>query len=227
MGDFNQIAQSILAQLATVWRTPVSFFAALIASWFLIRWHINGQFETRISNSQSTIDLQDRQLQDYKDKLDGATPDAAKARIDALEERIDQILTKVAAVTPRQATAEQRQVLAAALDPFHGSLVSIASDAASADAAQISHGLTAAFNAAGWQVENAMVLGLGNPPMSGIGLIVPTPELLTPQQEAIAQAFRAAGLKFDLQAGNSRPRSPLDQRPAPVAEIVLTNRLQD
>ena len=42
----------------------------------------------RAGQQDRQIELQDRQLADYRDKLKGATPEEAKAKIDALEDKV-------------------------------------------------------------------------------------------------------------------------------------------
>lgn len=223
----KQIAQSVLDQFVTVIAAPVPFLAAVIASWFIIRWYIRGQFDTQLNNGKSTIELLERQLQEYKDKTGGDTPDAVKTRIDALEQRIAEMVPKLAAMGPRKVAADQRQLMVPLLDPFKDQCIEIASDAASADAAQMSKGLVAAFNSAGWITQTSMVMGIGNPPPTGVGLTVDDTARLTPAQSAVAGALNAAGIAFDLRSGPMRMRPHMDGRPVPIAEIVLTTRLED
>jgi hypothetical protein len=55
-----------------------------------------------LASKDAQIQLQDRQITDYKEKLQGATPDQAKARIDDLENRLKR-------VEPRGLTDEQKR----------------------------------------------------------------------------------------------------------------------
>jgi hypothetical protein len=229
--DFKNLAQSVWDQFVTVWNTPVPFIAVAIALWFGMRWYFKSQHETRAANSDSTVKLLERQLQEYKDKTGTDTADAVKARIDALEGRIAEMTPQLAAVQPRKVSAEQRQRMAAILDVFRGESVEIASDAASADAPQLGKGLVAAFNASGWTVHTPMVLGvMGNLP-TGIGIKVLDPDNLTPPQRAIVSAFQAAGIDFDFLQGAPRGLPSFlshgSQRQPPVAEITLTSALRE
>lgn len=225
--DFDQAAQTIGRQFMTAWNAPVPFLAAMAAGWFVLRWYLKGQYETRISNAESTIALRNAQLQDYKDKLSGATPDEAKARMDALESRLDHMGPQIAALAPRRVGPEQRQMIVTALDAFRGCAIVIAADGASPDASQLSKGLTAAFNSAAWHVQSAMVMGIANPPPSGVGFLVENPSHLTPQQNSVVEALRAAGLDFDLQASAPQQHHELLGKPSPIGEILLTTRLHD
>jgi hypothetical protein len=48
-----------------------------------------GIYSIRLANKDGEISLLTRQRDDYKDKLGGASPDQAKAKIDTLEKRIE------------------------------------------------------------------------------------------------------------------------------------------
>jgi hypothetical protein len=58
---------------------PIPFFIALVIAaaliWIAIGWSHSGV----LSAKNVQIELQDRQLSDYRDKLKGATPEEAKA----------------------------------------------------------------------------------------------------------------------------------------------------
>jgi hypothetical protein len=219
----DDITKWITGEWAVIAHAPVTFLASILVAAFLIWKIIQWQYGVQLTNTKSTLTLRDAQLQDYKDKLSGATPDEAKARMDALETRLDEIVPRIAALGPRRISSAQRQAMVPFLDRFRGSTVDICSDAASADAAQMSKDLSAAFNAAAWQVRTSMVMGLGMPPVSGIGIMTTNPNDLTDQQKAIIDAFQAAGLNFDMQLGPP-PHQELGQQ---FAGILLTNRLHD
>jgi hypothetical protein len=72
---------------------PKTFLAILLAiivvTWFVIHWFYKGTLNSK--NAQ--IELQDRQLNDYREKLKGATPDEAKATIDDLRDKARVIIT--------------------------------------------------------------------------------------------------------------------------------------
>ena len=53
------------------------------AIWVVINWSYSGV----LASKTGQIELQDRQLSDYREKLKGASPEQAKARIDTLEEQ--------------------------------------------------------------------------------------------------------------------------------------------
>lgn len=213
--DIDNLAKSIWAQFVTVWETPVPVIAAGIAIWFLLRWYFSGTYKTRLDNAKSTKELLERQLQEYRDKLSGASPDEAKARLDALEARLD-------GLSPRRLSSDQRNVLSAALDKFSGSPVDIYQDMGVPDARRLSQDIGAAFNAARWDVTTPSIMGLNSPPISGIAIKVSNSENLTEAQAAIVDAFKKAKLEFDLQTGEPRPTRP--EGPLAVAAITVSNR---
>jgi hypothetical protein len=215
--DFDEFAATIGRQFVTALNAPVPFLAAVLAVGILMRWYFANSYATRINNGISTEKLLERQLQEYKDKTGGETPDAVKARIEALEQRIGEI-------GPRKISLSQRQSIATILSPFKGAIVEVTSDAGSADAAQMSKGLVSAFNSAGWEVQISLALGLGNPPPSGVSLRVPDPSNLSPEQDAIARAFRSCKIEFDCQTEPFRDRFPIAN---PSAVVILTTRLED
>ena len=66
-----------------------TFFVILVlmvgAVWAAFNWSYGGV----LASKNGQIELQDRQLADYKQKLDGATPEQARAKIEALEHTIN------------------------------------------------------------------------------------------------------------------------------------------
>lgn len=78
----------LFEQWAAVTAAPIPFTIAIVIAatviWFVIGWIYGGV----VASKNAQIELQDRQLADYRDKLKGATPDEAKAKIDALERTI-------------------------------------------------------------------------------------------------------------------------------------------
>jgi hypothetical protein len=189
----------------------------LIVSWIVILWLARWRCRSRIENLQTLTDLREAQLQDYKDKLNGASPDQARTRMEALESRLFEVLSQVASLAPRTLTDRQRRAALAALDRFRGSRIKILSDAAAPDVKPLADALTATFNGAAWHVETGIALEAADSPPTGIALLVPDPARLTPPQQSIAEALRDAGLAFDLS-----PRiAGADKGHA--AHILLTN----
>jgi hypothetical protein len=78
----------IAQEWAVIQSAPLSFITvcaiAAAGIWIIVR----GIYSIRLANKDGEISLLTRQRDDYKDKLGGASPDQAKAKIDALEKRL-------------------------------------------------------------------------------------------------------------------------------------------
>ena len=172
-----------LTALKSVWGP---FLIAAVIVGVLVYKFLDHQFRNRLDSKDSLLTLKDAQLADYMAKLSGATPDEARARIDALEER-------VARISPRRLKPDQRATLVKQLTGLDAS-INIVSDAA-ANVSGFVKDLQEAFSAAGWQVNRGgMVVGIANPPPSGLHLA------FTQENqkfgERVEQAFRTAGIGF-------------------------------
>jgi hypothetical protein len=175
----------------------IAFIVVAVPSiWLVLNW----SYRTRIENFQARLGSKDeqiaslqRQRDEYKNKLSGASPDEAKARIEALERRLIQ-------VEPRRLAAEQREIIVRVLRSALGEAhtVQVAYDAACADCNGYAAEVGAAIGAApGWTPINAMVMG---PRMqSAKGLAVLVPDLNNPGQTAslLMRAFSEAGVAFE------------------------------
>ncbi len=183
MGDF-------IAQLEMLWplimSAPWAFVALsailLVAGWAAGRF----MFGERVETLKSRIADRDEKIADYKAKLDGASPDEAAKLIADLERRL-------AAIEPKSLTGSEYNRLKAALQTVRGA-VSIQHDGTSSASKKLHSQIATAFIEAGWMVEMPMVMGISNPPLSGIGI---TPRPGAKNLEIILQAFRSAGIQFD------------------------------
>ena len=143
-------------------QAPATFAMALAILGGLIWGAMSWSYSSQIANLQSRLSLKDDQIADYKTKLEGATPDEAKRRLDALE-------LQVKALSPRRLTEEQKGKIGQSLKGSLGS-IQIIQDMGAPDAKAYTADLALAFQAAGWAVALPAVLGLGNPPPSGVAL---------------------------------------------------------
>jgi hypothetical protein len=97
----------ILGEFRMIANAPVSYIVAVLGAALLIWIALGWRYDAIINNKDSEITLLKSQRDDYRDKLGGASPDQAKARIDDLERRIG----------PRYPlTADQEKKLGAALE---------------------------------------------------------------------------------------------------------------
>jgi hypothetical protein len=194
-----QWMQDLTAGWPMIMANLPTFFvlAALITGvvWWLMDWRYGGVIAGRdgaIANRDSEIALLKGQRDDYKDKLKGATPDQAKARIDALEARF-------ASLEPRRLTTSQRAGLIARLTSRMGDVpaITIVSET-SGDSLQFAADFASVFRASGtWNVSEGSFMGLGSRPMSGVAVRITDP----PSRAAtvVMNALRSEGIGFDIQ----------------------------
>jgi hypothetical protein len=147
-----------------------TFFVILVlilgAVWWLMDWRYGGI----ITNRDSEIALLKGQRDDYKDKLSGATPDQAKAKIEALESRLATLEPRLAAVEPRGLTVAQRAAMIARLSPPVGTTPTIVIvGEAAGDSPQFAADFSSVFGSSGgWNVQELTAMGLGYRPATGI-----------------------------------------------------------
>lgn len=208
----QELADYVLGEFAVIGEAPVAFFVSVLLAggliWRTVEWH----FKTRLENSASTQALLERQLADYRDKLDGATPQEARAKIEALE-------TRVNVLEGPRLTEDQKNKMRPWLSAHRGNMIHLTQDSASASAQVFCRQVSDLFRQEGWNVRNPMVLGIGNPPKTGLALTVKDPEQMTLAQQAIASALTAAGIKFDIQKGGGGHPAGNQE---PIAELLFT-----
>jgi len=137
MQDLTAGWPMIRANLATFF---VILMLMLGAVWIVLNW----SYGTIIASKNGQIELQDRQLADYKDKLHGATPDQAKAKIEALEQTVRMTVGSRWAVLSRDEIA----TLAGKLKEIEKSRASIMYE--NALGKELAQNIFEAFKAAGW-----------------------------------------------------------------------------
>jgi hypothetical protein len=191
-----------------------TFFVILVLMlggvWLVLNWAY-GQV---LANKDAQIQLQDRQLADYKEKLQGATPDQAKAQIDGLEARLR-------ALEPRRLSDEQRRILIEAVRVPVGTqyAAAINSEGGCPDCPGYGAQFERALRAAGWAVYNGMIMGPAQRPSYGLAITVPDPANLPPAAASLKSAFQAAKIDFEVMAGSSGlPGMP------PAVSLLITAR---
>jgi hypothetical protein len=183
-----------------IWANPKTFFllTALIvaAAWLLM----NFSYSTILANKNSQIELQDRQIAEYKSKLGGATPDQAKARIDDLEKRLTQLAIRV---EPRFLTPEQRGTVfkIAAVPPGSQNAITMVHEGGCVDCPGYAADFEEVLRSAGWSVGNGVVTGPARRPLLGLALRVSNVQNLTPQESSLKAALEAAKISFNLMDG--------------------------
>jgi hypothetical protein len=187
MKDF---VEYILKEARVILGAPIAFTAAVFALGVTIWWFM--EWGHGRENS-----LLRQQVADYKDKLSGASPDQAKARIDELERKFAALVVEVGG---RRLTPEQHQTIERGIRVPNGAsfAITVSHEGGCPDCIIYGADFERVLRAAGWKVRSALVLGPGNRPSSGVAIGVPDAKTLTPEQLALRDAFRAAKVNFDL-----------------------------
>lgn len=84
--------QRILDQWTIVRNAPVPFITVAVAIGIGLWFVLDTIYSTRIANRDAEIALLTRQRDDYRDKLGGATPDQAKAKIESLQRTVHTVI---------------------------------------------------------------------------------------------------------------------------------------
>lgn len=162
-------------------------FAAVLAAATGIMWLVLRALKAQeIADLKGRLQLRDDQIADYKAKLNGATPDEAKARFAELE-------ALVAPMRPRELTDRQALIITRAIAGIPPASIGISyySDPVCRDYAVK---LRTVFNGAGWPVEMVQVLGLGG---KSVGLVVVLPGgEVSPQASKVMSALSEAGIEY-------------------------------
>jgi len=169
---------------------PATFIAILVAIvlvvWFIFRF----SYGRVLASKNAQIELQDRQLADYRDKLHVASPQEAKARIDTLEERLRQF-------EPRRLTDDQRKILIARARAYEHHELTILSEASS-DCPGYAAAFEATLKEAGWVVHNWKIENPPQRPRTGIAVQVPDLNNLSTEARLLRTALVAAHVDIEL-----------------------------
>jgi hypothetical protein len=184
--DLASVKTWMSGEWAVIAQAPVTFIAAIVVVGFIIWKVAQHQHATELANHTSSVSLLEKQVADYKDKLSGASPDQAKARIEKLE-------AQVTALMPRRLSSDQKNGIIPVLSPSPGA-VSVGYDIGWASGARFQRDIMDAFSSSGWQVGGAVQVGAPSSP-KGILLRVAKNG---PASQAVIAAFNKLGLSFDV-----------------------------
>jgi hypothetical protein len=201
----ESLVKYVLGEMNVIAHAPVTIVAALLIVAGVIWWAMDWRYSGIIANRDAELSSARTQRDEYKEKLQGATPDQAKARIDELEARLSSI-------SPRRLNDEQRAALTAKLKLPLGVLYPIAlTSEASGDSPQFEADFSAVFRAAGgWKISEPSVMGIGNRPPHGIAVRFADLNKPPPEATIVMDALRSINLPFDVQQGGN-----------PIANIEL------
>jgi hypothetical protein len=161
----DQLIKYVLDQVRVIGDAPVVFGAAVLviaaAIWSILSWRYSGI----IKNRERTIAL-------YKNRLDGASPDEAKAKIDSLEGQIWTLKDRVWPKLPPAAVADLENSLKTREPPKEISIVP-----QDIDSVFLARDLVDAFTRIGWAAKqdnstNGIPDGLSVWPDSELGRAV-------------------------------------------------------
>ncbi|MGD0643114.1 MAG: hypothetical protein ABSC22_20435 [Roseiarcus sp.] len=192
------------------WSVSVIALAVAGCVWFLVKEIDAGT----ISAKNATIETQRTQIDAYRDKLNGATPDEAKAHLDDLTARIVKL-------EPRTLSRDRTLLLQLLNQPSGNQyVVDIDVDQFCTDCGQYAQEFWTLLSDAHWKISTTTGIR-DSQSISSTGLAVLTPSLTNPLPEATAltRALKAANIPFELKAGGA---PQVDDAIAKVAGVVIT-----
>ena len=147
-------------KLQEAWMSALALMgAALIAGWLVGRF----MYGQRIEGLKDELTRSDRRIAEYKEKLEGKSPDEAHAQIAALR-------AEVAELASYGLSSEAQRRLADALAGVSGN-IKIVRDTDAADADRLYRQVVKIFRAAGFDVTSHTIWGIKNRPDSGVTLV--------------------------------------------------------
>lgn len=203
---FSQLAEGNLGKKAmealfkylvgegkVIQQAPVIFCTALILSGGLIFAYFRQHFAGRLGDLEGRLKLRDDQIADYKSKLNGASPDEARSRLDRLEARLQEIREQHA---PRTLTTIQVEEIKKVVQQTPGH-IRVLTHPIVADAAHLAVLFQYAFSNSGWKTSGGTVVAPHNPTdPNKTGLAVLLPKNRTPAGQAALDALTGAKIDF-------------------------------
>lgn len=185
------------AEANAIAAAPVIFISVIIVVGLGIWGLLSLVYRTRLSNKDSQIELLKSRLAAYGEKLDGATPDEAKERIEKLEQQVKQLM-------PRTLNPEQKQALGRhlrTLGPARS--IEITNEVTGGpDGKKYADDLGRLFESVGWAVTRNSCMGQTHPATGlGIALVGAIPVGI---ESDLIQVFQSVGLAFDSLPGGHR-----------------------
>lgn len=192
----------LLEQLQKEWpviqQAPLSFAvsgaAVVLATWTFASWLHRNQ----IGDLKERIGLKDDTIADYKRKLDGASPDEAKGRLDALEKMVGHL-------RPRELSNRQAEIIKHHMTGFPGKTVGIGYANADPVCQAYAEALKLFFLDSVWAIQMSSIVSSWGPGFPGLGLIV-RPNDGSAEVAAITTALNEAGIPF------VRTENPVDDK---------------
>jgi len=171
------------------------FVLGVVAGYFIARFRY-----------KSMLDARAERLEQYKEQLDGASPEEARRRQEEARRRIEALEVQVQSLTPRLLTAEQRRIISSSPVPENGS-IQIGTDPTCFDAAIYAADLMATFQSAGWRVSTTNINVTNK---SDLGLCLITQDKLSGNRpkNVILEALSRADVVFEEKPMQNRTGFP-------------------
>ncbi len=202
----KQLLEYLAKEWGVVSKAPFTFAILAVLMCALAYLATTWLYKGILSHKDSEITLLKAERDDYREKLGGATPNQAKARMDTLEARIQQI-------EPRRLTQEQQIILATKMKlPSDTTYkVEIIPDVACPDCNQYASNInTAIQRIQNWQVYEPKVVARIDKSQTGIVITVADP--IHPPLGAIIlmQGLTSAAVDFELSPTPTPSRNGVD-----------------
>ena len=195
----------LLKEWAVVAPGPVTFVAVVIllgmAIWFAAKFTYSERLTRKdelIATKDIQIALQERQIAEYKDKLQGASPNEARAMIDGLQVEIEKLRPS------RRLVGSKREQFMRKLRSSDSTAVSIclSHDNSCADCSQYAMDIYAAIKiATRWQVTYESVQQSPFPVACGLKIVVRNPLNLPEEAALLLMAFRELWIAVEVAGG--------------------------
>ena len=212
------IKDYIIGEFKVIAGAPASFVLAVLAVGALMWAGISWAKNAIIDQLNGQIQLQDRQLADYKEKLNGATPSEAKARIDSLESRL-------ARLEPRRLSIEQRNIIASyvTVPPGVNYMISTQLEMACGDCRKYLEDFQDILHNAHWNIVPISLSNATAASPKGIAILTPDTDHPLPEASALMTALTAAKIDFDLKTGSYPARDQFGKVTS-FAAILITQK---
>jgi hypothetical protein len=199
------------------WSIAAVTFVVIAAVWFLISQINSATFAAK----DATIETFRAQNQSYKEKLNGASPEEASARIKLLEERLSKVEGRN--IDPNKLSAARETLSKLAGGPYY---LSVASDMVCADCSSYSDQIVSIFSQPPWSIRTPIVGGPTGKSPKGLSVLIPDPKNIPKEVTVIIDAFKAAGFAFDVKSGGDAfvdPFGKVDYSKR-IPEILISTR---
>jgi hypothetical protein len=169
MPSLQEWLQDVVNMWPVIWANKATLIPILVGivvfEWLILRFWYSGQ----LASKDAEIKLQDRQLADYRGRIE-----------------------------PRQLTAEQRKILIERARGYVHHKLTITYEGPCPDCATYAMAFEATLREAGWVVHNWHIEIPPQRPRTGIAVLVPDLNNLSKEAESLRTALVAADVDIDL-----------------------------